>query len=447
MPARTARFRAFADCNAGALTIVFAVSLVVIMLCLGSGIDYLNAHRVKSKLTEAADSAVLAASRTGMDQLAAGNTNWHEAATTAGNVLFDANRATIGESLPVVSTLTSTQSGTGVTSTMNFSTPVPSNFLKIIGKSSITVSNSVTAVVDAGPYSDVHLLVDNSAHMGIGATAADQQTLMTAIGCTLACHYNNVWSETDSLAQARASGATLRLDVVKQATVDALTSLKGTPAIGRIRVSVSTFSNSLVPVLSLTTDIDAVIAAVKNIELVGQNLQGGTNVAYALKELAQSVSSPAGDGTASHPLGYILLATDGIENSNQYLWSGSVGSLMTARSDPNFPSSSPRRDFPSYGGDPTFTVVDPADCSPLKAIGYTVMALNMTYLVPTVAPDSSDVRYKYIKDTLLPLAPSRMAACASSPALSISATSPTEIKAAMAGLFSKIKTSSLQLTH
>ena len=57
------------------------------------------------------------------------------------------------------------------------------------------------------------------------------------------------------------------------------------------------------------------------------------------------------------------------------------------------------------------------------------------------------IDHPMLKDSLLPLAASRMAACASTASLSLSASSPDEINAAITKLISDITSGPLHLTQ
>ena len=92
---------------------------------------------------------------------------------------------TLNSMTPVV-----TKTGSTVTSNVVFSADVPTAFLGVMGKGSMTVGGSSTSTVSMPLYIDFHLLLDNSPSMGVGATPADVAKMVshTSDSCAFACH-------------------------------------------------------------------------------------------------------------------------------------------------------------------------------------------------------------------------------------------------------------------
>ena len=87
--------------------------------------------------------------------------------------IFDGNMSGVtGYTLNTV-TPAVTKAGSVITSTVTFSADVPTMFLGVMGKSTMTVTGSSTSVTKMPQYIDFYLLLDNSPSMGVGATPAD----------------------------------------------------------------------------------------------------------------------------------------------------------------------------------------------------------------------------------------------------------------------------------
>jgi Flp pilus assembly protein TadG len=432
-------------CHAGNVGMFFAIAAIPLMLAVGAGLDYSRGSTIRQQLSNAADAAALGAAKTAASEFSAGAGNWHARGVAAGQALFAADTKSItARNISVgTPTISITRSGTTFAAQVSSTVSVPTVLMRIVQVNSLNVSVMNAASVGTTGYVDIHIVIDVSASMGIGAAASDQQTLETTNGCTLACHYADVYSDPDNLAQARASGASLRIDVVKQAVVSALGQLNG----GQIRIAVYTLSNTLTNVFPLSSNITAAITAVNGVDLASQNGEGGKNATYGLQQLNALLPTAGSGASASSPLGVVILATDAVQDSNQFVYSSGPGSLMQAVPDPNFVSYSPSQSFPGYAGNPIIETIDPGSCSPIKSKGYTFMTIYMQYLVPTLQPDASDPRYSYIAQTLDPLLTSRMSACATSASYAAFASSPSSIQTAIGSLFSAASGMALRLTQ
>jgi len=192
--------------------------LTPLMMALGGGaIDISRAMSTRIMLNDAADSALLAAVNRAQTAYNAGAADWITQGQTLGQSYFAANTANAGL-LANVSYSTNLQlQGSTITGTLNYSGSVRNLFLPLLGVSTTNASGSVKVAVPTTLYANIYILIDNSASMGIGASTTDQQTLTAALGCAFACHYTNIYGQVDNVAQARATGAVLRIDIVKQA--------------------------------------------------------------------------------------------------------------------------------------------------------------------------------------------------------------------------------------
>ncbi|MGO7675765.1 hypothetical protein ACC685_38915, partial [Rhizobium ruizarguesonis] len=63
---------------------------------------------------------------------------------------------------------------------------VPTTFMRILGRDSITISGSATAEYQTAAFMDFYILLDNTHYMGVGATATDVSKLQAKTGCAFA---------------------------------------------------------------------------------------------------------------------------------------------------------------------------------------------------------------------------------------------------------------------
>ena len=425
---KTGAFRKFVvqfrSNDGGAIAILFALLLAPLMIMAGAAIDYARAARVRTNFNVSLDTATLAVARVASDELRKGNYDWMNVAIKSGKSFFAANNADgvdkNAAAAPRVVFNVSVANGV-VTSTGRYDGEVPMSFMKVAGVDALAVRGQSTASLSAPRYVDFHIVVDVSPSMGIGATRDDQIKMLAAIGCQFACHFNDIYGRKDDVAKARASGARLRVDVIRESIAAALVKL---PTDGTARVALYTFSNTLKTYLPLTSDIAAAANAAAAIELAGEPDQGGTNLNYSLRQLAASLAQ-TGDGlSAAKPKGVVVVGTDGVEDSVPGAPTATAGITATAR-DPNFTTLTPNMTMWSVM---TVQGMSPTSCDALKSKGYSVLTVQSKYITSSDLRD--DIFFDYIDKTLGPQIDGAMAACASAANYAFVATSPSEIQQA-----------------
>ena len=423
--------------------------LTPLMMALGGGaIDISRAMSTRIMLNDAADSALLAAVNRAQTAYNAGAADWITQGQTLGQSYFAANTANAGL-LANVSYSTNLQlQGSTITGTLNYSGSVRNLFLPLLGVSTTNASGSVKVAVPTTLYANIYILIDNSASMGIGASTTDQQTLTAALGCAFACHYTNIYGQVDNVAQARATGAVLRIDIVKQALSQALTNLSALNIHSQIKVALYTFSNQITNIYNLSSDVASALPAVGGIDMASANSSGGTNITYALNQLSSQLAT-TGDGSSSaSPLGFVVLATDAVQNSWDMTYYNGSSIPFQVVTDPNFAYTNPNQAFPAALNTPILEGIDPAQCSPIKSKGYTMMTLDMQYIVPSGTPsnDPKAAMFTYIQNTLAPSITANMSSCASGVANAYSASTPAQIISAFNAIFAST-TQKLRLTQ
>jgi Flp pilus assembly protein TadG len=202
--------RCFADLLArfrrdrsGNIAVTFAIVCVPLISAVGCGVDYSIATRIKAKLQSAADAASVAAIAQKSPGFIAGSAMTGNgpipAAVTDANAVFDGNIFGVGGFTNLLRTSTVTKTGIKMAANVTFSADVPVMFMKVIGKTKLTVTGSSSSTASLPPYLDFYLTLDVSGSMGLPSTAAEA-VRMQAInpdnyvqyptGCTLACHFS-----------------------------------------------------------------------------------------------------------------------------------------------------------------------------------------------------------------------------------------------------------------
>lgn len=386
----------------------------------GVAIDYATAYNRRAKLDIAADSAVLAAVKAARDAFVEGRSDWQAVAQASGSRIFSQNAVrNVGGSLDSVQ-ITVQRSQNEFSGLLSYVANSPTSLMKLFRKDSIEISNAVSADFAIANYLDVHLLIDASPSMGIGATLADQTVMFNGNGCALACH-----QQAGHLEAIRALGARTRIDIVRDATrrfIDDLRTQRATA--DQIRLSITLFSNDVMPLFASSTDLDAAYAAAAGIEL--QTYPAfGTNMTYSLERLRQTLP-PGGSGfRASDRKSYVVLLSDGIEDSRYR-----PAEALAESSDPNFVETSPF--YIAYFE--RLQSMERASCDAIKADNHDLLTAHVEYLVPPAWDAAATPRFDFIAQNLIAKSIAEFEGCASAPEFAFNATDSDEI----APMFDKI---------
>ncbi len=410
----------------GSVAVLFGFLLLGMMLAAGLAIDYARISNVSSNLRRAADAAALAAiAKPAMLQNASEQDQIAHSARLA-ETYFKSNPLAAGVTIEEIQTDVALVQGEWK-ATLAYKARMPMIFGRLFGSSKTLISEEASAASSTAKYIDIHILVDTSGSMGIGAAAADQ-TLMhndpAVLNCTFACH------AAGTVATARAAGATLRIDVIKAAISQILTTAAGLGADKHIRVGLYSFATNFKTEIDVTDDLSAVTAANNAMDLSLYN--AGTNVAEALSRVEAKIGTPGDGSSAASPLTYLILATDGTGNASDNTDPASPDAGAWNYSSlfvPSTPNAIPDPAQPGHH----LTGLDPSWCAPIKAAGVNMMTLETEYVISPL--EAAELRFDYIATTLAPSLKTNMAACASNPSYNVVANSPTEIMTAMDTLF------------
>ncbi|MGO4716656.1 TadE/TadG family type IV pilus assembly protein [Bradyrhizobium sp. 2TAF24] len=324
-------FRRFCEDRRGNVAVLFGIAIIPVLGCVGAAIDYSLYNQRRAKITTALDAAVLMATSKTEASLPADIVKVH-----ATNML-NAQLATYGVTVDSSNfDIKDNASGRIVTGTA--SGVMQTNFMQIMGVSSMTVNGSATAQVGLPPYIDFYLLLDNSPSMGVAATQKDIDMMVSATPdqCAFACH--NIYkssnhSKLDNNTYyniAKTAGVTMRIDVVRQATQNLMDTATATATLpNQFRMAIYTLgascsSTSLTTIAPLTSNLVSAKTAANGIDLMtipwqGYNNDQCTDFDGVFSALNGAIPT-SGTGGATDPQKFVFFVSDGVADA-YYPWS------------------------------------------------------------------------------------------------------------------------------
>ncbi|QOZ37359.1 TadE/TadG family type IV pilus assembly protein [Bradyrhizobium sp. CCBAU 53421] len=363
--------------RSGNIAMIFGLALLPLLIAVGCAVDYSRANQIRSKLISAADAAsvgsiakaspgfVAAGAMTSDGEISAGEADARKIFN--GNI-FNQNGFTLTSVTP-----TMTKSGGTITSTVQFTANVPTMFLGVMGRSTMTVSGTSTSTANMPLYIDFYLLLDNSPSMGVAATPADVTKMVnnTPDQCAFACHDYNDANNYYNLAKTL--GVTTRIDVLRSATQQLMDTAANTATYSsQYRMAIYDFGASSATIgpralFTLSTSLSSAKTAAGNIDLMGVY---GNNDSYTadkdsqfstvLPAISNAISAP-GPGTSAAPMKYLFFVSDGVADE---------------------PNSSCLK--PITGSNRCQSPINPALCTAIKNRGIKIAVLYTTYLqLPT----------------------------------------------------------------
>lgn len=372
---------AFVRCRSGAVALIFGLAALPLALFVGAALDYSRAADTKNFLAAAADAAVLSAVTPGAMTLKA------KEAEDAANKFFQSRVADARFAGTVVAKMKVNDNAKGRTATITFSADVPTTLMRLAGWSTVPVGGDATASSAPPTYIDFFMLLDNTPSMGLGATPADI-TLMqsnTPDKCAFACH--DLSGAADYYTVAKKVGATMRIDVVRQATQQLMDTATSTAAVpGQYRAGVYTFGSgcgSAPPqtISAVTSNLSGVKSSAASVDLMttpSQNYNNDecTDFNAALSGMNSAIASPGDGSKPSSPQKVLFFVGDGVNDS-----------------------ANPSQCTKATSGGRCIEPINTATCTALKNRGVKIAVLYTTYLpVPTngfynqwVAPFASSI--------------------------------------------------------
>jgi Flp pilus assembly protein TadG len=314
----------------GNIFTAFALTLVPILAGVGGAVDYSRVSQIRSRLQAASDTAAVGAVAKNSPAFIAAGTMSQDGpipigVTDATNI-FNGNMANqTGFAITNVKVAV-TKASNGVTSSIQFSADIPTTFLGVIGKNTVTVTGSSSASASMPLYIDFYLLMDNSPSMGVGATPADVATMVnnTSDSCAFACH--DVSNANNYYNLAKKLGVTTRMDVLRLATQQLMDTAAATETFpNQFRMAIYDFggtaqTQSLRTLFSLSSSLSSAKSAAGTIDLMtvnGQNDNGDQDTGFTniLPAINSAIAAP-GNGTSGSPQKYLFFVTDGVADEN-----------------------------------------------------------------------------------------------------------------------------------
>jgi Flp pilus assembly protein TadG len=451
----------------GNITMIFAFSVLPVLLAAAVAVDYTRAATMRGRLSAIADAAALVATTPGMMSQPAATA---QAAVTS---MFAAQAALISGVTYNASMLTAnvndaiTGAGTTRTVSVAYAASVTNTFGSFEGlsKTNFTITSAVSATT--APNINFYVLLDASPSMEIPATTTGITALQSATGCALACHETDFkdgeltpytgWGKMDSYTYAENNGITLRIDNVRQAAQSLVSTAQSVGAANNAayQMAAYTFTDGVNKILSMqpansanasamqaafsaitpplmsdnsyaasgaqyTYPTSATNYATVTLNANTLNNDAGTNFGNALKTLNKAMATP-GQGTnlsTDTPEGVLLIVTDGVDDVA--LYNSSTCSTIYGWGFSN-----------TYGN--FYRCQQPMDtslCSTIKARGIRIAILYTTYY-----PLTSNSWYNSTVAPFISQVPTNLQNCASSPNLFFEVSTDGDITTAMQQLF------------
>lgn len=325
----------------GNMLMIFAFSVVPITFATGMGIDYTAAMRLQTRLNAVADAAALSGvTKTAMEQTDAQAVDisrkmfTEQAANIKGLVL---NPADI--TVNVVGSVAGTRDRQ---ITVSYKAQSSNSFASILGRVSLGIRGSATAVAKAALNIDYYVMLDVSSSMALPTTTAGINFMRSKTvrdfnpnGCAFACHQSNPDNGNvrnskgqiiDYYEFAHLNGIELRIDAGKRAIGDMITRAEQTSKANQAdyRFSTSTFAKAsdfrnVGPLTDIYSKARSQAATAETVAVAMHSYLYDRQTEPAgslLKEMALMPISP-GQGTnqpGDKPQAVMFLITDGMRD-------------------------------------------------------------------------------------------------------------------------------------
>ena len=158
---------------------------------------------------------------------------------------------------------------------------------------------------------------------------------------------------------------------------------------------------------------------------------GGTNIEDALRQIAARMPAGGGGGSADDRIQYVVVVSDGVESGQAWL---------PGKNWFYYPGNTPNSPNKWYAAHEVNYALNSNVCTSLRDAGIEIYFIYTEYLEPRYGTISSHDhnRFDFVSNTLFPIIPARMAACAGNANNVLKASSPAEINAAFVAIASKL---------
>ncbi|MBB3134829.1 Flp pilus assembly protein TadG [Rhizobium pisi] len=414
----------FISDRSGNFGIMTALLLVPLVGAAGMAVDFAHALSLRTQLYAAADAAAVGSISEKSGAVAAAMSMTGDGTISLGKAdarsIFMSQISGELSDVPVDLGIDVTKAANKLNSQVSFTATVPTTFMRVLGRDSISISGTATAEYQTASFMDFYILLDNTPSMGVGATATDVSTMEknTSDSCAFACHETQ--NNNNYYNLAKKLGVSMRIDVVRQATKELTQTAKTTRASdNQFRMGVYTFGTKaedakLTTISDPTTDLDKVRSYTDAVDLMtipyqGYNNDQQTSFDSALTQMKTIITTPGDGSTSATPQKILFFVSDGVGDSEK-----------------------PKGCTKKLTGNRCQEPIDTSFCQPLKDKGIRVAVLYTTYL-PLPKNSWYNTWIKPFQSEI----PTKMQACAS-PGLYFEVTPTDGIAEAMKALFLKV---------
>ncbi|APX65225.1 TadE/TadG family type IV pilus assembly protein [Sphingomonas sp. gentR] len=411
----------------GAVMMMFAMALPVLIFAIGMGIDYARAMKAQTKMNAVADSAALSA----VSKVAMGMNDGD--AVAYARKIFDAQAAALiaaGDITVGTVTITAPTDSNGRRNAAVSYSGVSNNvFAGILGLGTLAISGKSETTNAVAPNINFYMLLDVSSSMALPTTSAGLAKVAASNSkkCQFACHAENdlkgrnaSGNTVDLYDVAQSYNLTLRIDdegtAVSKLTTNATSTSSKTGA--KYRIAVGTFRGrgGFQLIRKLTSSMSKVVAATQNLEPFKYDRNGCPTSACRSNEVGYNDTDT---GTS-----------DAMVQMNKVMGTPGTGINNDTPQAVMFLVTDGMRDELRSGGLPEIAI-DTVPCDTIKARGIRIAVLYTEYLPESLTGDPWSETY--IKPNLYKIEPA-LQACAS-PGLYTKVSTDQDISAAMAALF------------
>ncbi|MDC9808969.1 TadE/TadG family type IV pilus assembly protein [Rhizobium binxianense] len=410
--------------RSGNFGIMTALLMVPLLGTAGMAVDFAHALSLRTQLYTAADAAAVGSIAEKSGAVAAamtmsGNGTISLGKTDARNIFMSQMSGELAD-VKVDLGIDVTKAANRLSSQVSFTATVPTTFMRVLGRDSITISGTATAEYQTASFMDFYILLDNTPSMGVGATATDVATMEknTSDSCAFACHETE--NKNNYYNLAKKLGVSMRIDVVRQATKELTLTAKSTRVSNnQFRMGVYTFGTKaedarLTTISDPTDDLDQVRSYTDAVDLMtipkqGYNNDQQTSFDNALTQMKTIITTPGDGSTSATPQKILFFVSDGVGDSEK-----------------------PKGCTKKLTGNRCQEPIDTSFCQPLKDKGIRIAVLYTTYL-----PLPKNSWYNTWISPFQSQIPTKMQECAS-PGLYFEVTPTQGITDAMKALFLKV---------
>lgn len=326
--------RTCARSRSGQVAITFALVMLPVLFATGAAVDYGRRNAAKAQLDAALDGAVLAVISQKTNSIS--STSLLNMETQ-----FRAEAAKV----PGV-TVTSFVPGTPVSNSAtlslaaSYTATVKTTISSLMQVPVMNINGSSSSTRNMFQYINFYLLLDNSPSMGLAATDTDVANMKIATGgCAFACHqhtYDNKGritgdSQTDFYHVALKNNIKLRIQVLRDAVSALVDQANASMSLSQqYQMEMWTFNDSTTQtrLQAMTPTLSQIKTAAPNIDIAYAYYNQSDNQTDFERAIAvMNTTIPAsGTGiTASSPIRFLFLVTDGVEDTGGSVTNQSAG--------------------------------------------------------------------------------------------------------------------------